>query len=127
MVDILSPEPVPDAKLDRELALLASRPEILVSMVHVTLGRPCVQLFESAPEIRCRTLFLHGRVDALVPAGCAKSIHERILNAGGRSQFHLLPNAGHMLIEYQAADVADVILRNLLAGYPGDDGWPTTC
>lgn len=125
MSNIFSPEPVPVAKLDRGLALLASRPEILVSMVHVTLSRPCEQLFDSAPQIRCPTLFLHGREDALVPASCARSIHDRIVNAGGCSQFHLVPNAGHMLIDYQATALGDIILRSLLTGKPSDDGCPT--
>jgi len=111
MADIFSPERVPAARLERELAVLSSRPETLVSMVHVTLGRPCAKLWASAPSIRCPTLFLHGEADALVPARCATSIHERIVDAGGRSHFQLVPGAGHMLIDYQAAEVADTILR----------------
>jgi pimeloyl-ACP methyl ester carboxylesterase len=111
MVDIFSPEAVPAGKLDRELGLLASRPEILVSMVHVTLGRPCAQLFDSAPDIRCSTLFLHGREDGLVPARYARAIHERIVNAGGNSQFHLVAGAGHMLVDYQATELANIVVR----------------
>lgn len=109
MKDIFSPEAVPAEKLERELAAFAARPEILVSMVHVALGRPCAQLLQRAADIRCSTLFLHGAEDALVPARCAKAIHERIVNAGGRSQFELIPGAGHMLIDYQAAEVAELI------------------
>ena len=105
MSDIFSPEKVPAERLDRELAFLASRPDILVSMVHVTLGRPCAQLLASAPAIRCPTLFLHGSEDALVPASGARVIHERIVSTGGRSQFQLVPGAGHMLIDYQATNV----------------------
>lgn len=122
MADIFSPEPVPAEKLERELALLSSCPEILVSMVHVTLGRPCAQLFASAPAIRCPTLFLHGSEDALVPVSSARLIHERIVSAGGRSQFQLVPGAGHMLIGYQAADVANIVLRKLLHENSGEDG-----
>jgi pimeloyl-ACP methyl ester carboxylesterase len=114
MFDIFSPEIVPARRLDRELALLASHPEILVSMVHATLGRPCKQLFDSAPDIRCPTLFLHGREDAVAPATYARSIHQRIVSARGSSRFHLLPGAGHMAIAYQATDLADVILRWLV-------------
>ena len=113
MRDIFSPEPVPTDRLDRELILLSERPETLVSMVHVALGRPSARLFDSAPNIRCSTLFLHGQKDALVPARCAESIHHRILNAGGQSEFQLVPAAGHMLIDYQATEVAQLILRNL--------------
>jgi pimeloyl-ACP methyl ester carboxylesterase len=113
MRDIFFPEPVPTDRLDRELILLSERPEILVSMVHVALGRPSARLFDSAPNIRCPTLFLHGQQDALVPARCAESIHHRILNAGGQSEFQLLPGAGHMLIDYQATEIAQLILRTL--------------
>jgi pimeloyl-ACP methyl ester carboxylesterase len=113
MRDFFSPEPVPTDRLDREIILLSQRPEILVSMVHVALGRPSARLFDSAPSIRCSTLFLHGRQDALVPARCAESIHHRILRAGGQSEFQLVPGAGHMLIDYQAPEIAQLILRTL--------------
>jgi pimeloyl-ACP methyl ester carboxylesterase len=116
LFNLFSPEAVPSRKLDSELALLASHPEILVSMVHASLGYPCAQLFDCAPDIRCPALFLHGREDAVVPARCARAIHERIVNAGGKSQFHLLPGAGHMLIDYQATDLATLILRWLATG-----------
>jgi pimeloyl-ACP methyl ester carboxylesterase len=109
MVGIFSPEPLSGSRLDRELAALASRPEVLVSMVHVTLGRPCAQLFDAAPAIRCPTLFVHGRQDAIVPAKYARCIHERIVKAGGNSQFHLVPGAGHMLMDYQGAELASII------------------
>ena len=112
MSDIFSPEPVPAQKLERELEHFSFRPEILVSMVHVALGRPCAQLLRSASAIRCPTLFLHGREDALVPARYARAIHDCMLKAGGRSQFEVVPDAGHMLIDSRAAELADRILRS---------------
>ena len=84
-------------------------------MVHVALGRPCAQLFESASGIRCPTLIIHGREDALVPAKHASTIHERILGGGGCSRLHLLPNAGLMLIRYQAAQLAALVGRTFQA------------
>jgi pimeloyl-ACP methyl ester carboxylesterase len=114
MSNIFSPEPVPAPKLEHELNLFASRPEILVSMVHVTLGQPCAQLLRAAPDIKCPTLFLHGREDALVPGNCARSIHDRIVRAGGHSEFQLMPGAGHMLINFQAPDLASLIARSLV-------------
>ena len=110
MVDVFSPEPVPGARFDHELATFASRPEILVSMVHVTLGRPCAQLFDAAAAIQCPTLFLHGSADAIVPAKYARCIHERILTAGGASQFQLVPGAGHMLMDSRATELANLML-----------------
>jgi len=93
------------------MALLSRRREILVAMVHVTLGNPCALLAETAREIRCPTLLLHGAEDATVPSSHARFIHERIVEAGGRSQWELLPGAGHMLIEYQARELAEHIRR----------------
>jgi pimeloyl-ACP methyl ester carboxylesterase len=110
MADVFSPEPVPGARLDHETATFVSRPEILVNMVHVTLGRPCARLFGAASAIQCPALFLHGGADAIVPARYARCIHERILAAGGASQFHLVPGAGHMLIDSRATELASLIL-----------------
>jgi pimeloyl-ACP methyl ester carboxylesterase len=50
-------------------------------------------------------LFLHGDADALVPARCARVLHDRISDAGGRTEFQLLPASGHMLLNFQAAQV----------------------
>jgi len=113
--DIFSPERAPPERLEYELDLLSSRPEILESMVHVTLGRPCAQLLRSAAQIRCPIHFIHGGKDAVVPANRARSIHELVLKAGGRSQFQLIPDAGHMLTHARASDFADIIVRNLLS------------
>jgi pimeloyl-ACP methyl ester carboxylesterase len=113
MRDIFSPEAVTAEELDREVVVLSERPEILASMVHVALGQPSTRLFHAASSIRCPTLFLHGERDALVPPRCAKSIHDRILEGGGRSEFQLLPGAGHMAVHYQAAEIASAILRTL--------------
>lgn len=113
MADTFSPEPVAAETLERELTLFAERPETLLSMVHVTLGGPCSQLLHSASEIRCPTLFLHGREDALVPERCARAIHDRVLNGGGHSQFQLVPGAGHLLLRYQAPELVDSVIANL--------------
>lgn len=116
MQDIYYPEPVSSERIDQELHGLSQRPATLVSMVHVTLGRPCEQLLESASSIRCPTLFIHGAKDALVPMAYARSIHDRIVAAGGRSHFEVIPNAGHMLIEHQATELLEVILRHVGTG-----------
>lgn len=119
MRDIYYPEPVAPERLNQELDGLSQRPATLVSMVHVTLGRPCEQLLESASSIRCPTLFIHGAKDAVVPMACARYIHDRIVATGGRSHFEVIPNAGHMLIEHQATDVLETILRHQFAGSRG--------
>jgi pimeloyl-ACP methyl ester carboxylesterase len=111
MRDIFFPERVPDEEVESELSLFSERPEILVAMVHVALGRPCELLLESASRIRCRTLFLHGADDALVPWQNARAVHERIVGAGGHSEWETIPGAGHMLVRYQAPELARRIRR----------------
>jgi hypothetical protein len=39
----------------------------------------------------------------------ARNLHERILSSGGRSEFHLVPDAGHLLIGRQASELAERI------------------
>jgi pimeloyl-ACP methyl ester carboxylesterase len=113
MAEIFAPELVPEDKLELELESLASRPEILSSMVHVALGRPCAELLRAAPEIRCRTLFVHGSSDAVVPLKFARAIHERIAESGGVTEFHVLQGAGHMLVHHQASELVDLIIEHL--------------
>jgi pimeloyl-ACP methyl ester carboxylesterase len=125
MTDIFYPESLSAARIDRELAALSARPEILLSMVHVALGHPCQQLLDSAPRICCPTLFLHGQEDALVPIKSARSIHDAILAAGGRSEFRLFASAGHMLLDYQAAEVAQAVDQFLIRSEARDTGGPT--
>ena len=114
--DIFAPERVPAARLARELAYFSERPDVLVTMQRLALGRPCQELFTSAPNIRCRVLFLHGRDDKIVPVGRARAIHERIEQRGGASRFEVLEHAGHMLIEFQATEIAASIARFMGAG-----------
>ncbi|HWP04655.1 MAG TPA: alpha/beta hydrolase [Polyangiaceae bacterium] len=115
MSEMFAPEPLRRERLERELRLLARRPEILVAMVHVALGKPCERLLQAAGDIRCPTLFLHGTDDAIVPSSCARAIHDRIVGAGGTSHFELIDGAGHMLMEHQAADVARHVRHHLSA------------
>jgi len=116
MAQLFAPEPVPEEKLEHELELLASRPEILSSMVHVALGRPCAELLRTAPDIRCPTLFVHGSNDAVVPVKFARTIHERIAESGGVTEFHVLQGAGHMLVHHQAPELVDLIIEHLGVG-----------
>ena len=109
--DGFAPEPVSAARLARELDLLAARPEVLTSMVDIALGRPCDRLLARAASIRCPVLFLHGELDQLVPSKYARTIHAEIQRAGGDSQFEVLQGAGHMLLEFQATEVAARMAR----------------
>jgi len=107
--DVFFPEPVPAARLERELASFAARPEVLTSMVAVTLGRPSPQLLAQAPKIGCPTRFLHGASDALIPIARVQALHERISSAGGDSQLEVVANAGHSLPEFQTSAVVRAI------------------
>lgn len=125
MKQIWSPEPVPGERFDRDLALFSSRREVLVSMVHVAKGRPCQYIASSAPRIRCPVLMIHGERDALVPVEYARGVHELIVNAGGQSELRILSGAGHAVIDYQSADVANCIAQFLSQHEFHDQGCPS--
>jgi pimeloyl-ACP methyl ester carboxylesterase len=125
MKAVFSPEPVPAERVERELGLFSSSSEVLVSMVHVAQGRPCQHLAHSAARIRCPVLFIHGELDALVPLEYVRAIHELMVEAGGQSELRVLPGAGHMVTDYQAADVADHITQFLSRSQISDHGCPT--
>jgi pimeloyl-ACP methyl ester carboxylesterase len=120
MGPIFSPRSVPEEEVERELQFFRDRGEILVSMVQVALGRPCRQLWRAAPSVRCPVLFLHGERDALVAPRCARTIHERIVAAGGQSTFRSLPGAGHMLVTYEAEEIAGIVRSFLAKALVGD-------
>ena len=103
--DAYSPEPLPRTRFIRDVEHFSTRPEVLVSMVHVARGNPCDQLFALAPRIRCPVLVLHGQDDRLVPVAAAESVHEHITGSGGASELEIFEGAGHMLIDFQAAEV----------------------
>lgn len=115
MRDMFWPEPVPAARVARELERVAARPEIFTSMVQVALGSPCRQLLASAPTIRCPVLLVHGQRDRLVPPRFARNIHRAISESGGRSRLCELPGAGHMLIDFQTRELVEQLRPLLLA------------
>ncbi len=125
MKAIWSPEPVPVERLQRELALFSSRPEVLVSMVHLAQGRPCHYLARCATRIRCPILFIHGELDALVPVEYVKAIYELIVNGGGQAELRIVPGAGHMVADYQTTEVANCITQFLSRCELQDDKCPT--
>lgn len=103
--DAFAPEPCSRTRFARDIEHFSSRPEVLVSMVHVARGKPCDQLFELTPRIRCPVLVLHGQDDRLVPVAGADRVHEHIVASGGASELEIFEGAGHMLIDFQAAQV----------------------
>jgi pimeloyl-ACP methyl ester carboxylesterase len=111
IADIFSPEPISEARLARELDYFTSRPDVLVTMRRLALGRPCDQLRAAAPRIGCRVLFLHGRNDKVVPVRNARAVHDLIERSGGASRFEIIERAGHMLIDVQATEVAASMAR----------------
>ncbi len=113
--DVFSPAEVPEDRLDREVAALVSRPEILVSMVHAASGKPCDLLEAGAPSIRCPVTWVHGDRDALVPEKYPRRVHESILAARGSSAFVVLPDAGHMLLDSHPDDLCQRILAMVIA------------
>jgi len=116
MRDIFWPEPVPEARVESELALISERPEILTSMVRVARGNPCQQLLAAAPAIACPVTFVHGEQDRLVPIRCAQNVHRAIVDAGGRSRLVTFGGAGHMLMAQRGAEVVSELARLFGAG-----------
>lgn len=113
--DVFSPAGVPEDRLDREVAALVSRPEIMVSMVHAASGNPCALLEAGAAAIRCPVTWLHGDRDTLVPEKYPRRVHEGILAARGSSEFVVLRDAGHMLLDTHPDELCNRILAMMVA------------
>lgn len=96
MTPIFAPSPLAEEWIDTQLAVVDARPEVLVNMALVATGDPCAQLARTAASIRAPTLFVHGDSDRLVPVRYARGIYE-IVSRRCPSEFHVLPNTGHML------------------------------
>lgn len=109
MEPIFSPAPLSDHWVDRELAVVDGRPEVLVTMGLVATGNPCDQLARGAALIRAPSLFIHGACDRLVPAAHARAVYETIARAV-RAEFHQLPDTGHMLHISHPAEIAELVL-----------------
>jgi pimeloyl-ACP methyl ester carboxylesterase len=103
---IFWPETAAPARLARELEQISNNPELLVSMVQCAQGSPNASLLAAAARISCPVLFLHGSEDKVVPVACAEAIHRRLVADGRRSRFEVLERAGHLFIEFQAAEIA---------------------
>lgn len=56
-------------------------------------GRFWAREFEQTPSFEL--IQVNGEDDQVVDALTSKSEHEKLLNAGGRGEFHLLPGVGH--------------------------------
>lgn len=108
MTPIFSPAPLPDAWVDRELAVVDGRPEILVTMGLVATGDPCGQLARGATCIRSPTLFVHGDSDRLIPAANSRRLFDTIARKT-YAEFHELPYAGHMLHISHAPQIAGLV------------------
>jgi pimeloyl-ACP methyl ester carboxylesterase len=123
MARIFYPEPVPEQRLEDELARLTGRPEILLSMVDLAQGQPARALARNAQRVRCPVLLVHGARDALVPLAHARELHQVFLAAGVRSSFVSLPDAGHILQYTHAAPIA-ALVREFWAGPAGSRDAP---
>ena len=109
MTPIFAPHPVSDEWLETQLAVVDSRPEVLVNMALVATGDPCAQLAQTAAAIRAPTLFVHGDSDRLVPARYARAIYD-IVSRQCPAEFHELPRTGHMLHISHPEDIAQLTL-----------------
>ncbi len=106
---IYAPQPINEGMIEYQMQLLSIRPQISETMVKVSYGNPHKKLKEGAEKIQCPALFIHGSKDKLVPSKCARNIHDLILSSGGQSNFELIPEAGHMLIDFQVEECVGFI------------------
>jgi 3-oxoadipate enol-lactonase len=65
--------------------------------------------YRRLPQVEVPTLVIHGEEDRLVPPQNGKVVARRIPGA----QFHLVPNAGHMLLTDQPERCAEIVLSFL--------------
>lgn len=56
--------------------------------------------------VKCTVLKMHGDSDSLVLLARAKGLRERIVANGSCSSIHVVPMTGHMLVHYQAEELA---------------------
>jgi pimeloyl-ACP methyl ester carboxylesterase len=108
MEPIFAPAPLTDAWVDRELAVVDGRPEILVTMALVASGDPCGQLARGAARIRSPSLFVHGDADRLIPVANSRRLYDTIAQAS-YAEFHELNGAGHMLHISHADRIAELV------------------
>lgn len=109
MEPIFAPHPLSDEWVDRELAVVDARPEILVNMALVASGDPCQQLGDKAANIRAPSLFIHGAADRLVPSMHSRAVFDTVAKRG-RAEYHELADTGHMLHISHAPAIADLML-----------------
>ena len=106
---IYAPQPIDEGTIEYQMQLLSIRPQISETMVKVSYNNPCGKLKERADKIKCPVLFVHGEKDKLVPMKYAQSIHKLIEASNGNTQFETIPNAGHMLIDFQVEECTKII------------------
>jgi pimeloyl-ACP methyl ester carboxylesterase len=90
-----APAPPPAWVVDEQLNDLAERPEVLGTMVRVTLDDPCRKVVDYARRLKARTLFIHGAHDALVNVQYARRLFDAVGAASGARFVEL--DGGHMV------------------------------
>ena len=108
---VYAPQPIDEGTIEYQMQLLSIRPQISETMVKVSYNDPCEKLKKGAARIECPLLFIHGEKDKLVPLKYAQNIHKIIESSGGNSQFETIPNAGHMLIDFQVEECTALIRK----------------
>lgn len=114
--DACSPERVPSELFEQTLAMFCAAPQILRNMVQLARHDPSGQVLAAAERITCPVSFVHGELDAVVPIAHAKTIHRRILAAGGRSSFREVSAAGHLLPYFQPNAVVHAVTELTTSG-----------
>jgi pimeloyl-ACP methyl ester carboxylesterase len=89
------PDPPPPGFIDEQLDELGARPEVLGTMVRVSLDDPCAKVAGHARRVRAPVLVIHGEGDALVHVSYARRLFAILRDAAPFARFVEIAG-GHM-------------------------------
>jgi pimeloyl-ACP methyl ester carboxylesterase len=89
------PDPTPPGFIDEQRDELGARPEVLGTMVRLSLDDPCAKVAEHARRVRAPVLVLHGQRDALVHVSYARRLFAILRDASPFARFVEIAG-GHM-------------------------------
>jgi len=109
-----SPDPTPPGFIDEQRSELGARPEVLGTMVRVSLDDPCAKIADHARRVRAPVLVIHGEGDALVPISYARRLFAILRAAAPLARFVEI-TGGHLAPRTHPERVAP-LLEEWLAG-----------
>lgn len=109
LIPMLYADATPHARIEEDLEIRSRCQWCYRGFVNQLAGILLWSAYRRLSRIRVPTLVVHGEQDRLVPPGNGRVLAARIPGA----RFHLVPNAGHILMTDQPAICTDLILSFL--------------